>query len=134
MDTTVISDTDLVIDFFSGVEPMASTIADLIQSDRLALTSVTVFELYAGITGKKRLKQIGDLVSVIPVFPLEKKDAEVAAKVYNELKQSGELIGNQDILIAGICINHDIPLITRNTEHFSRISRLSLFNVEGEFM
>jgi len=36
-------------------------------------------------------------------------------------------VGNQDILIAGICITHDLPLITRNTAHFSRISRLRLF-------
>ena len=60
METIVIADTDVVIDFFSGAEPVASTIADLMQGDHLTLTSVTVFELYAGITGKKRLNQIND--------------------------------------------------------------------------
>ena len=127
MDKIVISDTDVVIDFFSGIEPVASTMAELIQSDRLTLTSVTLFELYAGITGKKRLIQIGDLASIIPVIPLDRKDAEFAAKIYNALKQKGKLIGNQDILIAGICIHHELPLITRNTEHFSRISNLQLY-------
>ena len=128
METIIIADTDVVIDFFSGAEPIASTIADLIQGDYLSLTSMSVFELYAGITGKKRLKQIDNLVSIIPVFPLEKKDAETAAKIYNDLKQAGNLIGNQDILIAGVCITHDLPLMTRNTAHFSRISRLRLFS------
>ncbi|MBN1906700.1 MAG: hypothetical protein JW927_16575 [Deltaproteobacteria bacterium] len=33
-----------------------------------------------------------------------------------------------DILIAGICITHDIPIITRNTAHFSRIARLQIFS------
>lgn len=130
METIVIADTDVVIDFFSGVEPVASTVIRLIDKDGLALTSVTVFELYAGITGKKRLKQIDDLVSIMPVFPLEKKDAETAARVYSDLRKAGKLIGNQDILIAGICITHDIPLFTRNTEHFSRISRLKLFSFQ----
>lgn len=37
-------------------------------------------------------------------------------------------IANQDILIAAICITHDLPLLTRNTEHFTRISRLKLFH------
>lgn len=129
METIVIADTDVVIDFFSGAEPVASTIADLIQGDSLALTSVTVFELYAGITGIRRSKQIDDLVSIMPVFPLEKKDAETAAQIYNDLKQIGNLIGNQDILIAGICMNRDISLITRNAEHFSRIKRLKLFSL-----
>jgi predicted nucleic acid-binding protein len=127
LDTNVISDTDVVIDFFSGIEPIASTIAELIQSNRLALTSITLFELYAGIKGKRRVRQIDDVVSFIPVLPFEKQDAETAAKIYTELKQKGKLIGNQDILIAGICINHERPLITRNTEHFSRISNLQLY-------
>lgn len=130
MEPIVIADTDVVIDFFSGAEPVASTIANLIQGDRLALTSVTVFELYAGITGKKRLKQIEDLVSVTPVFPLGRSDAEVAARIYNELKKGGKLIGNQDILIAGICIAHDIALFSKNTDHFSRISYLKLYSSE----
>ena len=127
METIVIADTDVVIDFFSGTEPASTAISDLIRRDKLALTSVTLFELYAGIIGKKRLAQIDDLVSVIPVFSLDKKEAETAAMIYNELKQTGNLIGNQDILIAGICIARDLPLITRNTAHFSRISRLKLF-------
>jgi len=128
LETIVISDTDVIIDFFSGVEPIASSISNLIKGNQLALTSVTVFELYAGIIGKKRLKQISDLVSILPVVPLYHRDAEIAAKVYNELKKVGKLIGNQDILIAGICLNHDLPLFTRNSEHFSRISSLRLFN------
>ena len=124
----MIADTDVVIDFFSGKEPFASTIVDLIQGDNLALTSVTVFELYAGITGKKRLMQIDDLFSIIPVLPLERKEAETAAKIYNDLKKAGKLIGNQDILIAGTCLTHNLPLLTRNIEHFSRIPGLKLFS------
>jgi len=129
LETIVIADTDVVIDFFSGAEPVASAIADLIRKDLLALTSVTVFELYAGITGKKRLRQIDDLVSAVSVFSLKKEDSKTAAQIYNDLKQSGNLIGNQDILIAGICIAHDLPLVTRNTNHFSRITRLKLFSL-----
>ena len=128
METIVIADTDIVIDFFSGAEPAASAMADLIQVDRLTLTSITVFELYAGITGKKRLRQINDLITNMQVFPLEKKEAETSAQIYNDLKQTGKLIGNQDILIAGICITRNLPLMTRNIEHFSRISNLKLFS------
>ena len=131
METIIIADTDVVIDFFSGVEPVSTTISELIRRDNLALTSVTLFELYAGIIGKKQLKQIEDLISVILVFPLDKKETETAATIYNELKQTGNLIGNQDILIAAICITHDLPLITRNTAHFSGISHLKFFDLYG---
>jgi len=54
LDTTVIADSDVIIDFFAGSEPSASTIATLIGADYLALTAITVFELSAGIIGKKR--------------------------------------------------------------------------------
>jgi tRNA(fMet)-specific endonuclease VapC len=81
------------------------------------------------LAAQKRLKQIDDLVSIMPVFPLEKNEAETAARVYSDLRKAGKLIGNQDVLIAGICITHNIPLFTRNTEHFSRISRLKLFSL-----
>jgi len=128
LEKIVIADTDVIIDYFSGIEPIASVIEQLILEDSLALISVTVFELYAGITGKKRIKQIDNLTAILPVFPFEEKHAGTAAEIYNELKKAGNLIGNQDILIAGICITHDIPIITRNTDHFSRIARLQIFS------
>jgi predicted nucleic acid-binding protein len=128
LEKIVVSDTDVVIDFFSGAEPVATTIAGLLEGGQLALTSITVFELYAGISGKKRLMQVGDLVSILPVFPLDIKEAETAAQIYTDLKKAGNLIGNQDILIAGICIAHDLPLATRNIDHFSRILPLKLFD------
>lgn len=57
MEKIVIADIDVIIDFFSGTEPAASSIEQLIMQDRLALTSITVFELYAGIPGKKRMNR-----------------------------------------------------------------------------
>ena len=127
METIIIADTDVVINYFTDIEPVASTVANLIK-DCLALTSVTVFELCVGIIGAKRLKQINNLISIMPVFPLEKSDAATAAQIYTDFNHAGKLIGNQDILIAGICITHDLPLMTGNTEHFSRIPRLKLFS------
>jgi tRNA(fMet)-specific endonuclease VapC len=129
LEKIVIADTDVIIDYFSGVEPIASAIEQLIIQDSLALTSITVFELYAGITGKKRIKQIDDLTAILPVFPFEETHAGTASEIYNELKKTGNLIGNQDILIAGICITHDIPILTRNTAHFSKIPRLRMFSI-----
>jgi predicted nucleic acid-binding protein len=33
-------------------------------------------------------------------------------------------IGNQDILIAGICLANGLPLLTRNSAHFAPIKGL----------
>jgi tRNA(fMet)-specific endonuclease VapC len=126
MEGFVVADTDVIIDFCSGSEPFAKIVAQLIREDRLALTSITVFELYAGVTGPKRLDQIDNLVSLIKVFPFGTEDALAAVGIYNDLKRVGKLICIQDILIAGVCLARRRPLLTRNRGHFSRIPHLKL--------
>jgi len=123
----VIADTDVIIDFFSGIEPIASTVGDLIEKESLAITAMTVFELYAGLTGQKRIAQIDEFMTVIYVFNIGMDAALHAVEVYNDLKQQGKLIAIEDILIAGVCIADKRKLFTRNTGHFSRIKNLELW-------
>jgi predicted nucleic acid-binding protein len=126
MENLVIADTDVIIDFFSGAEPSAGQVASLVANQSLALTAISVFELYAGVSGLRRLGQIDAIVSLARVFPFGTEDALAAASVYNAMKKSGNLIGAQDILIAGVCISRKLPLLTRNKGHFSRIPGLHL--------
>jgi predicted nucleic acid-binding protein len=102
---------------------------ELIQEGHLAITPVSVFELYAGVISRRRIKQIEDFVRSISVFPLNTIEAAAAAKIFTELKAKGELIGIQDILIAGICVVNYLPLLTRNVAHFSAIKNLKIVSV-----
>jgi tRNA(fMet)-specific endonuclease VapC len=128
LEKVIIADTDALIDYFSGSEPIASVVGALIEFDRLALSVVTVFELFAGVTEKKRLAQIETLTSVIPIFPLNGEASQKAGAIYTALKKAGHLIANQHILIAAICIINDVRLLTRNLAHFSRVEHLKLFD------
>jgi predicted nucleic acid-binding protein len=123
----VISDTDVVVNFFTDTPPFAQALTDLLKEGCLAITAVTVFELYAGVRGAKRLKQIEAFCERVPVFPLNLLAAAHAGKIYTDLKSKGRTIGNQDILIAGICLANGLPLLTRNTEHFAPIKGLAIF-------
>ena len=129
MEKIVIADTDVVIDFFSGSFPFAVAVADLIKKDRLAVTAITVYELYAGILGAKRLRQIEAFVENIPVMPLGTVEAAWAGRIYTELKSQGKMIGNQDILIAGICLANSLPFLTRNAAHFESIKGLEIIRI-----
>lgn len=126
MEGLVIADTDTVIDFFADLPPYAQIVSDLIRKDRLALTSLSVFELYAGVISKRRLIQIENFVKEIHIFPLNLVEAAIAGRIFTELKAKGKLIGNQDILIAGICIANSLPLLTKNVAHFEIIKDLKL--------
>lgn len=123
----VVADADVVIDFFNGKEPARSHLIDLISTHRLVLSVVTLFELRAGVTGKKRLSAIGKLAALVPSLPLHAEASNVAARQYTRLKKEGQLVGIGDLLLAGSCVAHDIPLYTRNQRHFSRIPELKLW-------
>jgi len=131
LEDLIVADTDVIIDFFTDVPPFAQFVSKIIQKGKLAITTVSVFELYAGISGGKRLKQIETFVKNVYVYPLNLIEAVIAAKIFTELKSKGNLIGNQDILIAGICIANSLPLLTRNTDHFSIIKDLRLIPVNN---
>lgn len=48
--------------------------------------------------------------------------------LYVALSKAGETSGVKDFLIAGLCISRSVPLITRNTSHFSRIKGLKVID------
>ncbi len=126
----IVVDTDVIIDFFSGLSPGAEIVLDLISQEEAALTSISVFELYAGIEGKRRLSQIETLIRDLTILPLDVIEAAVAGKIYTQLKLRGQLIGTHDILIAGICLANGLPLYTKNVTHFSKIEDIHILSTE----
>ena len=127
-DPLIVVDTDVIIDFFRDISPAVNVFAELISSGKAALTSISVFELYAGIEGAKRLRQIETLVQEITVLPLNVIEAAMGGRIYTQLKSRGKLIGTHDILIAAICIANDLPLYTKNIAHFSEIKDIRLLS------
>ena len=124
----IIVDTDVIIDFFRDISPSADVLSELIPRGIAGLTAISVFELYAGVEGVKRLKQIETLIQELIVLPLNTIEAAMAGRIYTQLKARGKLVGTQDILIAGICIATDLPLYTKNIAHFSQIKGLRLLS------
>jgi len=129
-DQLIIVDTDVVIDFFNGVSPGAGVMLRLISKQEVALTSISVFELYAGIEGKRRLAQIETLIQSVTILPLDVIEAVIAGKIYTQLKLTGQLIGTHDILIAAVCVANTLPLYTKNVAHFSKIEGIQVLSTE----
>ena len=122
----IVVDTDVIIDFFRGISPAGDVFSELISLKKAALTVISVFELYAGIEGAKRLRQIETLVQELTLLPLNAIEAAIAGRIYTQLKSGGKLVGTHDILIAAICIANDLPLYTKNVAHFSEIKDIRL--------
>jgi len=126
----IILDTDVVIDFFTGISPEAEGVLKLISQEEAALTAISVFELYAGIEGKRRLGQIETFIRDMTILPLDVIEAALAGKIYTQLKSNGQLIGTHDILIAAVCLANGLPLYTKNVIHFSKIKDIQILNTE----
>lgn len=124
----VAADTDIVIDFLRGREPGASSFRRSLSGDQVRLTAVTAFELRVGTDF---LERHGDIVALLGgrTLPLDALGAIRGGEVYARLRQGGEDIGVKDSLQAGICLRYDLPLLTRNVDHFRRVPGLRIANL-----
>lgn len=121
----VVVDTDLVIDFLRGKGPGVPLVRELVASHRLRVTAITAFELRVGAGFLARRDDILRLVRS-RTFPLDSRSALRAGDVAAALRRDGQDIGMADCLQAGICLNFDLPLATRNRKHFQRVAGLRL--------
>lgn len=128
MQGQVLVDTDVVIDFLNGFEPQASAVEKLLIEHRLSLAVISVFELCAGVTGKRRIAIIDRFVRNVTVFEIGTQEAKKAASMYTDLKGKGRLVSNSDLLIAAVAVSNGVPLYTRNVGHFDRIEGLTLWD------
>lgn len=131
MASLVIVDTDLVIDFLRGKGPGSPLVRELITDHRFRITAITAFELRVGADF---LERRGDILRLVQsrTFPFDPRSALRGGEVAATLRGAGEDIGMADCLQAGICLNFDLPLATRNRKHFNRVDGLRLFDIDAE--
>lgn len=82
--------------------------------------------------GWRAKKQIGEtaLLSVMRIAPFDDGAARRAAQLHNELIRANQEIGIKDVLIAAICLEHKLPLLTTNVNHFLRVPSLQVISPE----
>ena len=60
------------------------------------------------------------------ILPVDTQVALLYAQQARRLRRSGQLIGSNDLWIAATAMRHEIPLVTRNTEHYRRVQGLNV--------
>ncbi|MGQ9555397.1 MAG: type II toxin-antitoxin system VapC family toxin [Anaerolineae bacterium] len=94
--------------------------------EELAVTAISVGELMHGVHKSQRLPEnlakLDVLLSALIVLNYD----ELSARRFGQLKaiveRDGERIGDLDLQIASIAIQHNVPLITHNQAHFQRLA------------
>jgi tRNA(fMet)-specific endonuclease VapC len=127
----ILADTDVLIDFLAGIEPIRCQIARYVGGI-LQTTAITAFELLSGAREGKRGDSVRQLIRDLPVVALERNAAEHAAAVHQQLGLIGESIGMADSLIAGIALSNGWGLFTRNRRHFDKVRGLKVIGMDAQ--
>ena len=123
-------DTDWASYWIRGRPARVGEVIRGLPPDRLHLSMLSLAELYAGASYSARPEQ---LLSAIETFREAVKlitiDPAVCRRygaLYADLRRSGQLIGDIDILIAATCLEFHLTLLTNNRQHFDRIPNLDI--------
>ncbi len=79
-----------------------------------------------GATTPEKENDIKLITEDLPVLPFSDLVAVEAAKIYHRLRLSNKMIEFRDIFIASTCLVNDLPLLTLNKKHFTRIKGLEI--------
>ena len=119
-------DTNVVSELTKG-SPDSGVIAFLSEQDDLWLASVVLHELEFGLQSLPQGHRRDDLRQVLSDFitefddrilPLERIEAEWAARLRAEAHLSGRVLHLGDALIAGTAKAHGLSVATRNVKDF----------------
>jgi tRNA(fMet)-specific endonuclease VapC len=102
------------------------------QPGSIAMSLVTYAELmYGAEKSKFRVESQGmlaELITMIPVLPMNQPVAEHYADIRANLSRQGRLIGNNDLWIAAHTRALDKTLVTNNEREFLRVDVLRVEN------
>ncbi len=122
----ILLDTGIVFEFFSNKISSSKT-ENLLYESRATLSTLTIFELFNGVTNEKHIEQREQFVKLCHIIDFTESIARKASEIYTKLKLSGELIDTVDIMIAASAMQRKISLFTNNKNHFERIPGLVLY-------
>jgi len=124
-------DTDILIEYFRGSEPIKKKVESLTEEDSVGLTWLTFYEFFKGIFVSGKLdeeKFLKGLAKTCVILEESYEAARIGGEIYATLKMRGKLINDADILIASIVKAHNAVLVTNNEKHFSRVEGLQIEN------
>ncbi len=121
-------DTDTISLLRRGNPKVSQRVIDyIVRYGQLVFTELSWYEIirgYRSIGAQKQLAVFEEFCRQCTILPLDRRALDTAANIYASLHKRGELIGEVDILIAGIAVANDMGIVTSNCNHFRRIDGL----------
>jgi len=97
----------------------------LADSLDFVVTAISAFELSLGSSLTTDPEPVLALLEA-PALPLTHATALRSGDLARRLREGGKTIGVRDAMQAGICLEAELPLVTRNASHFERVPDLEV--------
>ncbi len=121
----ILCDTNILIEFYKGNARVIETLRN-IGPTNLAISVITLGELYYGAKNRQELRRIRVHLSQVAQFPVDTHISDIAIGLLERYVLSHRL-SVPDALIAATAMRHDIALYTLNVKDFQYISGLRLY-------
>ena len=126
----VLIDTNIYSELLRGNK----SVADLLKKpDLIAFSVISIAELLSGFKNgdreKENLEELDRFIYSprVVVYDIDTETSEFYAKIYDELKRSGDPIPTNDLWIAALTLQHGAKLFTLD-KHFNKVPGLFLID------
>jgi tRNA(fMet)-specific endonuclease VapC len=124
-------DTNIISDLIRNPSGNAARHIEKVEAKDIFTSIIVAAELRYGCAKKgspKLSEKVENLLSTIPVLPLETPVDTEYVRIRAELEATGQTIGMNDLLIAAQAYTLGVTLVTDNLREFSRIRGLKVEN------
>ena len=121
----ILCDTNILIEFYKGRADVIATLSAVGISD-LAISVITVGELYFGAHDKRELKRLRENLALLQQIPINEEISKLHLDLLERYSLSHRL-NIPDALIAATALCRSLPLYTLNVKDFRYISGLELY-------
>lgn len=121
----IICDTNIIIHAFNGDNRTIEALQN-IGYENIALSSVTIMELYQGMANKQELAQMKKKIKYFDIVQIDAISSKSAISLIEKYRLSHGL-AIPDALIAASAISVQMELFTYNLKDFSFIPDLKLY-------
>jgi tRNA(fMet)-specific endonuclease VapC len=119
-------DTSIIIDHLRKANKNNSSFYHIVGKYTLFISTITVFELYAGAIDDQKKQDISNVLDYVTILPFTKATAQKSGEIYLSLRKQNQGIETKDLFIAATALSHDLPILTLNLRHFERVKELNI--------
>jgi len=111
-------DTDTLIDFSKGREPVVSLINTWIAyGDTIGVCPINITEFYSGLPQTER-KVWDEFFESLTCWDVTRKAGRVAGEVRYELKRGGQILTTTDAIISAVATANKAIIVTSNVDDY----------------